>query len=564
MVSVALPKLKGQRLFWVVSLALILSDTAFIAINYHSAKSVLDEQLNRQGAQFRETFDLSVRQTALFMQQVATFVAHDRVATALFAEGVRAVHEEGGGPGPGGEQAALLRERLFRHLEASWRAMHEQYDIRQLHYHLAPGSHSYLRVHKPGRFGDDMSDLRHIIATVNDTLEPAFGFESGRIYAGIRGVVALFEPGDDGQPGRHIGALEAGTSFNHTLDNVREVLGIDVAVLMTMDHARATMWPDLLRQFMREHRANDDFLVDSTTSEQAIDLVALPEVADLYQNPGTRLVRFGGRDVAVTGFQLRDFAGQRDPARTASGLVLGWFDATGMVAGFRQGVWTNIVYGVVGFLVVESLLFWLWAVGTRRLVREIDIATVALREQVAERDKLAKALEHAAHTDALTQIANRRHFYQFGERALNYARRKRHPLSLLMIDVDLFKDVNDQFGHPVGDEVLRVVARRCVEVVREYDLVARIGGEEFACILTESSEDEAIDIAERLRVALKQPLPTRAGELRLTVSVGLATTPDGADSLEVLMSSADQALYTAKRGGRDRISVWHMGPVNGD
>ncbi|MCP5353368.1 MAG: hypothetical protein H6926_09325, partial [Chromatiales bacterium] len=104
--SVALPKLKGQRLFWVVSLALILSDTAFIAINYHSAKSVLDEQLNRQGAQFRETFDLSVRQTALFMQQVATFVAHDRVATALFAEGVRVVHEEGGGPGPGGEHAA--------------------------------------------------------------------------------------------------------------------------------------------------------------------------------------------------------------------------------------------------------------------------------------------------------------------------------------------------------------------------------------------------------------------------------------------------------------------------
>lgn len=161
-------------------------------------------------------------------------------------------------------------------------------------------------------------------------------------------------------------------------------------------------------------------------------------------------------------------------------------------------------------------------------------------------------------TDPLTGLANRRYFQSQLEREVARAKRFQRPLSLLMIDLDDFKRYNDTFGHPAGDEALKLVAQAMEQNTRSVDLTARYGGEEFVAILTETPSNKALKVAQRIvqavrRLHQKPGTPLRAS---LTVSAGVATLPDHAESMEDLILAADVALYYAKRHGKDQVAVY--------
>jgi diguanylate cyclase (GGDEF)-like protein len=164
-------------------------------------------------------------------------------------------------------------------------------------------------------------------------------------------------------------------------------------------------------------------------------------------------------------------------------------------------------------------------------------------------------LEHLSHADALTGVANRRLFDEVLRREAARARRHGGPLALVMIDIDHFKLLNDEFGHPVGDARLRdVAAALATQTRRGTDLVARYGGEEFAMILPGVGLGEAADMAERTRAAVERlGLPAAHGVV--TVSIGLVhvTSMDG--DAQSLVDSADRALYAAKRAGRNQVRM---------
>jgi diguanylate cyclase (GGDEF)-like protein len=163
-----------------------------------------------------------------------------------------------------------------------------------------------------------------------------------------------------------------------------------------------------------------------------------------------------------------------------------------------------------------------------------------------------------AYHDGLTRLANRRAFERQLRSEWSRSRRYRQPLSLLMADIDHFKDVNDRFGHQVGDRVLRQAAQTIRSAVRECDFVARYGGEEFAVILPQTGLESSLVLAERIKAAVqRKPLVTRPGPVRLTLSLGLSdsTAPEADDPLD-LVRLADHALYLSKAGGRDRITTW--------
>lgn len=164
-----------------------------------------------------------------------------------------------------------------------------------------------------------------------------------------------------------------------------------------------------------------------------------------------------------------------------------------------------------------------------------------------------EALRRLATRDQLTGLLNRREFERILAEEEERSRRFGHPLSLLMIDIDHFKWINDTHGHPVGDTVLREVARRLSGEVRSVDRVARFGGEEFVVVLMETNRDAAITMARRVCAAIERA-PVIANEtlpLNVTVSAGTASLPDDAKTGEALVAAADKALYAAKSVGRN-------------
>ncbi len=171
-------------------------------------------------------------------------------------------------------------------------------------------------------------------------------------------------------------------------------------------------------------------------------------------------------------------------------------------------------------------------------------------------DQLISELERQVKRDALTGLANRRHFIETGEEELQRATRYRHPLALLMVDIDHFKPVNDTYGHLAGDEVLKAVAAVCAESVRGNDCLARLGGEEFAILMPETGLDEAGAAAERLRVAVERlRCELHEGLVTPTVSIGVAIIENTGESLSSLMRRGDRAMYAAKAQGRNQVVI---------
>ncbi|WP_269532070.1 diguanylate cyclase [Chitinimonas sp. BJYL2] len=179
---------------------------------------------------------------------------------------------------------------------------------------------------------------------------------------------------------------------------------------------------------------------------------------------------------------------------------------------------------------------------------------------ISERKQAEIQLQQMARTDALSGLLNRRYFREQAEREFERAARQDAPLALLMLDIDHFKRINDEYGHPVGDQAIISVARVLDAQLRNVDLIGRYGGEEFIMLLIDCPPSQAGEKAEQLRAAIAAisiPLPSAA--LQFTASVGLACAAQDCLDLDTLIQRADTALYAAKQSGRNRIAVWPAG-----
>ncbi len=205
---------------------------------------------------------------------------------------------------------------------------------------------------------------------------------------------------------------------------------------------------------------------------------------------------------------------------------------------------------------------------TQALKRDVGFKTAAmdylenieraLKLQDDERVPSYNQLTQLAYTDQLTGLANYRFFTERLKDEVKRCERYGHLLSLLMADLDFFKNFNDRYGHPAGNKALQQVARTLFAEVRDTDLVARYGGEEFALILPHTTKAEAAGLAERIRGRVengRMQLEGRTAD-KLTVCVGVATLPRDARGEEALLAAADQALYEAKQKGRNRVCVF--------
>jgi len=220
------------------------------------------------------------------------------------------------------------------------------------------------------------------------------------------------------------------------------------------------------------------------------------------------------------------------------------------VYGLGQVMATPLAVGdtVVGAIVLSRRMGATWPESTRRILNGAAVeASAALARVVSHRDAEARAS-----TDALTGLPNRGYFEEFVG-LLAHGRRAGDAVGILMIDIDRFKALNDTYGHPTGDAVLRGVAAAIVSAVREDDVPARFGGEEFVVLLRNPAPGVAVEVGERIRAAVRGLDLRELGVPPISVSVGVAVAQRPDDDIATLLQIADQNLYSAKRRGRDRV-----------
>ena len=197
--------------------------------------------------------------------------------------------------------------------------------------------------------------------------------------------------------------------------------------------------------------------------------------------------------------------------------------------------------------------------------RELRTASYSLviRDITDSRESVESLLK-AATSDQLTGVANRRALFEAAELEFERNARKPRDISLLILDIDHFKKINDTYGHPVGDQVIRRLALTLVNSVRSIDIVARLGGEEFAVFLPSTDITMAAEIAGRIRKNIHSERVEADGhQIAFQVSIGAAQVSPGITSLDALIAAADEGLYEAKRGGRDRVCVWQGNAAQG-
>jgi diguanylate cyclase (GGDEF)-like protein len=187
------------------------------------------------------------------------------------------------------------------------------------------------------------------------------------------------------------------------------------------------------------------------------------------------------------------------------------------------------------------------------------LKTIELQKEIEKRKESESALEELATLDALTGVLNRREFFILAEKEVQSTLQNQQPSSIIMLDVDHFKTVNDDYGHAIGDQVLTAIAQIIRDNLRREEVVGRIGGDEFAILLPGSDGRQGQRIAQRLHDKIaSQSFKLDQGTFSLTVSLGVAELDRGHDdSLSALLDHADQAMYSAKRSGRNRIATYH-------
>lgn len=188
--------------------------------------------------------------------------------------------------------------------------------------------------------------------------------------------------------------------------------------------------------------------------------------------------------------------------------------------------------------------------------QKLSKTTISLDEMKKVVSERTHVLEHLSKTDQLTEVANRRALFERGEMEYSRGQRNKSQLSLILMDCDFFKNINDNFGHVFGDEALKHVCKICLQEIRDIDFLARYGGEEFIVLLPDCDINGGVDIAKRIQHSLaKQSIKFENKEAFITLSMGVVSLSEKHKNFSQLINDADEAMYMAKNNGRNRIET---------
>ena len=368
--------IRKHAVFLVLTAVIVVSDSLFIVLNFQADKLALNNHLSLVSQRTIAMFELAYESSFRSMLMLATYVANDQNVLQHFRDGQQAVLAEGGGKG--GPEAARHRRALLDSLSTNWRALTERFAIRQLHFHIGPGDTSFLRVHEPSKFGDDLSRIRHTVADAIRHGQVVTGFESGRVYSGLRAVVPLFS--EDPQNTEAIGAVETGISFALLMDQLKQRSGQEFAVLLSTDYMQTTLWPEFLDRLFQDAPPVRNYYIEYTTAPMIEKILNAPSFSSSLRSHDVPIVNIDEKNYALTTIPLRDYLGQKRPSRPDSGLIVAWRNIDEEIQAFQETTRQNILFGVAAFVVLEVILFLVIRVTLKGLHNVVERQTRHLYE----------------------------------------------------------------------------------------------------------------------------------------------------------------------------------------
>jgi diguanylate cyclase (GGDEF)-like protein len=490
----------------IVIILIVLALSLFYFQSESQSFSIVGDRLTRTQATSEDFYEKNVQNDVNALTSIIEAIKRDQSLEKLFK--------------------TYDRDALYEYNKVFFRELKSNYNITHF-YFQKPDRVNLLRVHAPDRFGDKINRTTTLRAETNQAT--AYGIELG-----VLGTLTLrvVSPWFDSDSRKLIGYLELGMEIDHVIERLRDVFAVNVSVVIFKKYLDREKWVSGMRALGRQ--------VDWERFKSIVvvgDARSMPAVVESHlmknnhdHNEKVIHIQKDDHSYWILLIPITDVHGNH----VGNAILL--TDATfEMDATQRTVITVGISVMIVGALLI--------------------VFFYSLSKRVGDRLKRDEArLRELATHDELTGLCTRRVFNQDLSNEIERANRFGHQVSLLMLDIDFFKKVNDTYGHQAGDEVLKELGKRLMEEMRRVDYCCRYGGEEFALILPETDSDTAMLVAERV-LRMVSGLPVILGDrtsIPVTVSIGVATYPVHARSFTMLVSSADSALYSAKQNGRNQ------------
>lgn len=416
------------------------------------------------------------------------------------------------------------RQELYSHLLRLYTSL-EEHNVRQLHFHL-PGSISFLRFHRPNKFGDSLVGIRPAIDAVNRDHRSVNGFEEGRIFNGFRHIFPLFYQGE------FIGTVELSYSFDAIKELAKKLYPAHYEMLLKKSLIDEKVFKE--EQFNYSTSNLSPLYVVDNHLRKTYDPIfsdTLIEELDKLASDEFREIALGDKHNLISiDYQGKGYLIWFDPLESfenkSVGYIIAYIQDQHLVELRNEVQFIMMIIAIVIALTSIAVVYFVYRIRTQHYL-----------------------LLKNANTDRLTQIANRAYMILQLDYMIKNTRRSGLPLSVIFFDIDLFKKINDTYGHRAGDQALIELSSLMNIRLRESDVLGRWGGEEFVIILPHTALNEAISVAEKLRGMIENH---RFEHGKMTCSFGVAQMIEE-DTEETLIHRADAMLYVAKENGRNQV-----------
>ena len=388
------------------------------------------------------------------------------------------------------------------------------------------------------KVGDDLSSVRLDVAQMIKKPQVISSISVGKFDLTFKSMVPIYDKN------KFIGIIEILGKFNSIAFKMEDK-EYDVVILVDKSYKKQ------LEYVKNENFLDDYYVVNQNTKKEFLELIH-EKLVEYFIRMDTFLIDKKTRHLVVT-YQLPDINNQ------AMGYFIMFHNLDKIDIGdvIRSRDRLILIFALF-YVFILALAYYIYVKQYQGL---IDKLNKELEEKVEEKTKELKhqseTLDHLAHHDSLTGLPNRLLFLDRLKQAIKHAKRRNKNVTILFLDLDRFKEVNDTFGHEIGDKLLREVASRLLSCVRDEDTIARLGGDEFTIILEDVGQNEVIKIAKNIIKAMQEPVYIRNQELYTTFSVGISSYPEDGNTSSILIRNADTAMYKAKENGKNNYEFYN-------